>query len=555
MRSKLFVPASRPELFAKALGSEADALSFDLEDAVAPERKPQARAALLSLLQAPPPGMSRKTIIVRVNALDTPHFAADLAAVVRDGLHLVNLPKPDGADEVRAAAAAVAAAARANGVAVAPGLLLNIETPRALRLAHELAAAHPGVAGLQLGLGDLFEPLGIDRKDSAAVRQVMLAVRLAAGEAGVFALDAAYADIADEAGFVAEAQQARRLGFIGKSCIHPKQVALANAAFLPQADEIAHARRVVAAARRARADGVGAFVVDGRMVDAPFVRRAEAVLGTPAPVLVVPEDACDCHIHVYDGRFATPIPGTAIVPRATADHYLRLQARLGTGRTVVVTPAAYRTDNGVTVDAIAALGREQTRGIAVLDSGVSDATLEELDAGGIRGIRFTLFNPATAVTRFDMIEPLAARVARLGWHVQLHLLPAQIVEHRALLERLPAVIVFDHMARLATPTGIELAAFDIVAGLIEAGRTWVKLSGAYFGGIAPDYAAATSLARQFVRLAPERMVWGSDWPHPTETDKPDDAALIDLLLHWTPDPALQRRILVDNPAALYGFAR
>jgi citrate lyase subunit beta/citryl-CoA lyase len=160
------------------------------------------------------------------------------------------------------------------------GLLLNIETPTALRTAHALAAADPRVAGLQLGLGDLFEPLGIARNDASAVRQAMFAVRMAAGEAGVFAYDAAFADIQNQAGFSAEAQQARQLGFIGKSCIHPSQVALANAVFRPDDAEIAHALRVVEAARKADAQGVGAYVVDGKMVDAPFVRRAEAVLAT-----------------------------------------------------------------------------------------------------------------------------------------------------------------------------------------------------------------------------------------------------------------------------------
>jgi citrate lyase subunit beta/citryl-CoA lyase len=278
MRSKLFVPGSRPELFDKALRGPADALSFDLEDSVTQERKGQARDALRALLRGGVPADCGKTLIVRVNAIDTPHFEADVAAVVQPGLHLLNLPKPESADAVRAAAAAVEKAERANGVTRPVQLLINIETPRALRIAHELAAAHPRVAGLQLGLADLFEPLGIARREQQAVYQAMLAVRLAAGEAGVFAYDAAFADIRDTAGFSAEAQQARRLGFIGKSCIHPSQVALANAAFQPTAAEIEDALRVVEAARNADAAGVGAYVVDGRMVDAPFVRRAEAIV-------------------------------------------------------------------------------------------------------------------------------------------------------------------------------------------------------------------------------------------------------------------------------------
>lgn len=280
MRSKLFVPGSRPELFAKALASEADALSFDLEDSVAPARKAEARDALRAFLSSGVLAISGKTIIVRINAPDTPFFADDIRAMVQPGVHLLNLPKPRGVQDVAGAARAIEEAERASGVQEPVGLLVNIETPAALRTAHALAAADARVAGLQLGLGDLFEPLGIARGDASAVRQAMFAVRMAAGEAGVFAYDAAFANIRDEAGFTAEARQARQLGFIGKSCIHPSQVALANAVFQPDAGEIAHARRVVEAAHQADAQGVGAYVVDGKMVDAPFVRRAEAILAT-----------------------------------------------------------------------------------------------------------------------------------------------------------------------------------------------------------------------------------------------------------------------------------
>lgn len=278
MRSKLFVPGSRPELFAKALAGPADALSFDLEDAVAAERKAEARGHLAALLASPAAAASAKTLIVRVNALDSAHFQADVQAVVRPPLRLVNLPKAESVAQVRAAADAIERARQANGVVQPVGLLLNIESPRALRDAAALAAAHPAVAGLQLGLGDLFEPAGIDRREPAAVQQAMFALRLAAAEAGVFAYDSAFANIEDEAGFRAEAELARRLGFLGKSCIHPRQVPLANAAFRPTDAEIAHARRVVQAAGQAEAQGVAAFVVDGRMIDGPFLRRAESVV-------------------------------------------------------------------------------------------------------------------------------------------------------------------------------------------------------------------------------------------------------------------------------------
>ncbi|MBT2302166.1 CoA ester lyase [Variovorax paradoxus] len=278
MRSKLFVPGSRPELFPKALDGPADALSFDLEDAVAEDRKAEARTQVGALLRSAAAQASGKTLIVRVNAIDTPHFEADIAAVVCEGLHLLNLPKAESVDQVQAAAAALQAAEKTNGVTRPVRLLLNVESPRGLRQAAAMAQAHARVAGLQLGFGDLFEPLGIARRDVANVHAAMFAMRLAAGEAGVFAYDSAFADVKDAEGYVAEAEMARRLGYLGKSCIHPSQVALAHQVFRPSEADIARALRVVEAAREAQARGVGAYLVDGRMVDAPFVRSAEAIL-------------------------------------------------------------------------------------------------------------------------------------------------------------------------------------------------------------------------------------------------------------------------------------
>jgi citrate lyase subunit beta/citryl-CoA lyase len=280
MRSKLFVPGVRPELFAKALAGDADALSFDLEDSVPEARKGEARESVVGFVQSTPLLATAKIVVVRVNAVDTPHLAADLAAVARTGVDLINLPKVESAQDVLAAVALLEKAEAANGVAGPIGLLANIETPRGLRLAAEIASAHPRVAGLQLGLADLFQPFGIDRRDPANVHATLYAVRMAAAEAGVFAWDAAFADIGDADGFRAEAGMARRLGYVGKSCIHPSQVALANQAFQPDAEEIAAARRIVAAAREAGAAGRGAFLVDGRMVDLPFLKRAEAILAS-----------------------------------------------------------------------------------------------------------------------------------------------------------------------------------------------------------------------------------------------------------------------------------
>jgi citrate lyase subunit beta/citryl-CoA lyase len=277
VRTKLFVPGSRPELFAKALAGEADAIAIDLEDAVDESRKDDARRAAQAFLKTLPADRT-KTIIVRVNGLGTPHFEADVAAVTGPGTDFINLPMPEGPDDVREACAVIARIEKASGTARPARLIANIETPKALRLAAAIAGADARVAGLQLGFGDLLEPLGIDRYDPAVVLHFQLAVRLAAGEAGVFAYDSAMADVKNVAFLEQEARTARRLGFLGKSAIHPSQVSVINAVFRPTDEEIAHSLRVVAAAGEARARGVGAWTVDGKMVDAPFVVRAENIL-------------------------------------------------------------------------------------------------------------------------------------------------------------------------------------------------------------------------------------------------------------------------------------
>lgn len=278
MRSKLFVPGCRPEFFGKAVAGEADAISFDLEDSVPEDRKAEARARVAAFI-AGDAGLrdSGKLVVVRTNAIDSPWFADDLAALVRAGAHWINLPKVESADAVAAVADRLAALEADTGATRATALLLNIETPRGLRRAARIGAAHPRVAGLQLGLGDLFEPHGIART-APNLHATAFALRLAAAEAGVAVFDGAYPDVRDADGFRREAMFARELGFSGKSCIHPAQVALANAIFQPTAAEVATATRIVEAAAVAAAHGHGACAVDGRLVDPPFLRRAEAVL-------------------------------------------------------------------------------------------------------------------------------------------------------------------------------------------------------------------------------------------------------------------------------------
>lgn len=276
--------------------------------------------------------------------------------------------------------------------------------------------------------------------------------------------------------------------------------------------------------------------------------------GTKPPKLKAPANAADCHIHIYDPRFH---PLVAKPLNSTVQDYRLLQKRIGVMRVVIVTPRNYVTDNSVTVDAIKQLGIANARGVAVVRPTVTVAELKSLNEGGIRGIRFTVANPETAVVSIDMIEPLAKRIANLGWHVQLNMPANKIVENANMLRRLPTTIVFDHMGQLPLPSGLDHPAYGVIRSLVDKGRAWVKISGAYLNTKIgpPTYADATTIAQAYVKAAPERLVWGSDWPHPSPPVKPDDALLFDLLAAWAPDEATRNRILVANPEALYGFSK
>ena len=276
---------------------------------------------------------------------------------------------------------------------------------------------------------------------------------------------------------------------------------------------------------------------------------------TRAPRLATPVGACDAHLHIYDPALDARTPD--VLDNATVGEYRKLQALLGTQRAVVVQPRPYGTDHRVTLAAIAQLGIANARGIGVVHPSVSEAGLDTLHAGGIRGVRFSLYTPHQAAVGFEMVEPLGHRLHARGWHLQLHWTADQIVQHAELLLRLPTTLVFDHLARLSVPEGSTHPAFAVVRELIARGRAWVKVSGAYLcsqhptGSGHPD---VTDIARAWVAVAPDRLVWGSDWPHTTEPEhKPDDTELLDLLHHWTGNEAISKQVLVDNPAKLYGF--
>ena len=314
--------------------------------------------------------------------------------------------------------------------------------------------------------------------------------------------------------------------------------------------------------RRDFVKGAGLAVLAAAGIAGTHEARAQVTVsnstGTESPKLKAPADAADCHMHIYDpARFAMP-PSPRVAPtNAAVDQYRLLQKRIGTTRVVIVTPRNYATQNDVTVDAIAQLG-PNARGVAVLHPDVSDAELKRLNAAGIRGTRFSLGDPATAVVTPDMIEPLARRVAALGWHLQMNVQGEQIVALADVLKRVPTPLVFDHLGNPPLPAGVAHPSHGIIRGLVDSGRAWVKISGAYLNSkIGPPYPEATAIAQDFVKAAPERLVWGSDWPHPTSPGpaKPNDALLFDLLSEWAPDERTRNRILVENPIALYGFAK
>ncbi|WP_235035412.1 amidohydrolase [Roseomonas sp. 18066] len=274
--------------------------------------------------------------------------------------------------------------------------------------------------------------------------------------------------------------------------------------------------------------------------------------GSAAPRLAVPPGACDAHLHIIDDRF----PGAGPSPGMTLADYRALQRRLGVTRAVLVQAKHHGTDPACMLDALAQLGADG-RGIAVLTPDqATPALLRTLHVAGVRGLRFSLWNPADQLVTLDMLRPLVAKIAPLGWHAQIHMTGPQIVEAESVLSALPCPIVFDHMARLPVAEGPNHPGFAVVARLLARGDVWVKLSGAYLNTTTgAPYDDASRIARAFVAEAPDRMVWGSDWPHVTEkTHKPDDAQLLDLLGDWAGGTERAARILRDNPAQLYGFA-
>lgn len=267
----------------------------------------------------------------------------------------------------------------------------------------------------------------------------------------------------------------------------------------------------------------------------------------------MPAFATDCHHHVYDDRFPSALHATLSHADAGVDDYVSLANWLGIERHVVVQPSLYGQDNRALLHALDRFGGT-ARGIVVTSATTPERELERLNMRGVRGVRIN----ARAAGGLDVNQmiPLATRIAHLGWHIEIAINPDEIFDLTDTFAKLPCPIVFDHMAYLRGDEGLRHPAFGCIAKLLESGKAWVKLSGAYIGSrdTTGVYADAVPVAQAFVRLAADRMLWGSDWPHPTIRDpKPDDSLLLDLLEIFCPTRETQINILVNNPASLYGF--
>ena len=277
-------------------------------------------------------------------------------------------------------------------------------------------------------------------------------------------------------------------------------------------------------------------------------------LNDSLPKLQAPAGTCDTHMHIYDSRYPTAPTATFTPPDASVADYLKVRARLGITRTVVVQPSTYGTDNRCTLAAIAALG-DSARGIAVVDQTVTDAELDRLTKAGIRGIRY--FMMPGGVLSWDDVDKLAPRVTAFGWTLNLQLDGRTFPEYEERVKRWPGTLVIDHTGKFLEPVPVDHPGVKTIQRLLENGRTYLKLAGPYETSKKgpPYYDDVGALAKTFVKTAPERMMWASNWPMPNPPGgiKPDDAAMLDIMLDWVPDEKIRNKVLVDNPARLYGF--
>ena len=284
----------------------------------------------------------------------------------------------------------------------------------------------------------------------------------------------------------------------------------------------------------------------------------------------VPANACDCHTHIFaDPRQFPYWPGRTYTPEmALPDEMSALHRALHIDRVVIVTPSVYGTDNSATLFGIKARGAN-ARGVAVIDPQTRDSDLDGMARAGIRGLRLNLVtagavDPTAARRRF---LAAADRVQNRHWHVQIYANLALVSAIKDAVGDSPAPVVFDHFGGAQAVLGLHQPGFEDLVDLVRSGKAYVKVSGAYRASKqAPDYPDVTPLASALIAANADRVLWGTDWPHPNTASPPgrsptevtpllqiDDGRLLNLLAAWAPDPAIRKKILVDNPAQLYGF--
>ena len=272
------------------------------------------------------------------------------------------------------------------------------------------------------------------------------------------------------------------------------------------------------------------------------------------PEFVLPAGTCDTHVHIWGpfDRFPVAKGAPYTPPERTKEDLQALHARLGVERAVIVQTSVYKSDNRAMLDAIAT-SHGAWRGVAVIDAGFGDAEFATLHDGGVRGVRFNFVKHLGGVPNIALVRRTAERIAAMGWHLVLHLDAANIPEFEDLLRGFALPVVIDHMGRVPVADGPDQVPFRILLDLMKRPNYWVKVSGAErISAEGPPFRDAIPFARRLIEAAPDRTLWGTDWPHPNVRWDPDEADLVDLLPDFGDAAALQR-VLVDNPARLYGF--
>ncbi|MGX1098795.1 amidohydrolase family protein [Amorphus sp. MBR-141] len=274
------------------------------------------------------------------------------------------------------------------------------------------------------------------------------------------------------------------------------------------------------------------------------------------PRLGVLPGATDCHMHVFAEGFASQPGGPPIVQLATAEDYGVVQRRLGLDRVIVTQPNAYQFDNRATLSALDRFGADSARAIIAVSPTQTVEELAPLTVRGVRGAR--IMNLPGGAVPLAGLEPVEALARELGWSLIVQFDGREIDAHLAALRAIAAPYVIDHFGKFLEPVSADDARVDALLTLIDRGNAWYKICAPYETSRSgpPGYEDVAAIARRVIAHAPERVVWGSNWPHvsvrPDAADYPDEAALLDLLLDWAPE-AVRRKILVDNPAELYGF--